>query len=98
MVFCDIADQNADCVAADDAAIQSIAQLALREGGQVYVNGQLVVFNNGGSSNGGNNNRAITSGTSVITVTGQKANDAANIGGGMFAVLGAALAGAVFFF
>lgn len=79
MIFCDIADQSENCIAQNNQHIESIVSMAVRQGGQVFVNGQLVVFNTAERSG---SSVVVSSGSSVVTVTGQQANDASNIGYG----------------
>lgn len=76
MIFCDIADQSENCRLQNELNIESIASVALRQGGQVYVNGQLVVFESSSASA----KTAVISGSTVVTVTGMNANAADNMG------------------
>jgi hypothetical protein len=93
MVFCDIADQSSNCAAQNVAQIESIVSIAARQGGQIMVNGELVVFSSSGSTS-----VAVVSGTSVLTVTGQDSNAAAEHTTGFGAVGFAALLGAALLF
>lgn len=92
MIFCDIADQSENCRQQNELEIEKIAQVALRSGGQVFVNGQVVVFENSKAVT------SVVSGSTLVTVTGLNANDApaSNAGYTLVSVLGAVLAG--FFF
>lgn len=96
MIFCDVADQSENCRLQNEMKIEEIASLALREGGQVFVNGQLVVFENSGRGSG-SGATTVVSGTSSLTVTGQKANDAPAIAGSGVVGALALLAGIMMF-
>ncbi|PJF17941.1 hypothetical protein PSACC_02254 [Paramicrosporidium saccamoebae] len=87
MIFCDIVDQSENCVAQNNRLIEEIASEALRSGGNVYVNGQMVVFASGSSS----------STASTGSVSGQDANDAAATNQGVPIAI-AAIMGCLLFF
>lgn len=75
MIFCDLAEQSEACIAFDEAQIEKIAAAALRDGGQVFVNGQLVVFKRPSDAQTLSNSRA-SSKTSITRVAAQNSNDA----------------------
>lgn len=56
--------------------MEAIAEMALREGGQVFVNGELVVFEKRGNSTV---RESVTSSRSLVTVTGLNSNDGESI-------------------
>jgi hypothetical protein len=85
MIFCDIVDQSENCLARDNRVIEEIASEALRSGGNVYVNGQLVVFASGSSN------------SSTGSVSGQDANNAVTTKQGVSAAV-AAILGCLLFF
>lgn len=89
MIFCDAADQSEDCRLQNELNIERIANEALRKGGQVFINGQLVVFANSGSNRSSSEATIVVSRTSLITATGQVSNDAAPEGYGNQGLVGA---------
>lgn len=93
MVFCDIADQSENCIAQNNQQIEKIVSEALRNGGQVFVNGQLVVFSTAESGSGSSGGSSVASGSTLITVTGQQANmgtaEVATWGSSILAMAGA---------
>lgn len=87
MIFCDIAGQSENCLARNEEDIEAIVSRAARDGAQVFVNGQLVVFRSDSNSA----SVSASSGSTVLTVTGQQANDAsaAVVGSGLVGLFGA---------
>jgi hypothetical protein len=67
MVLCDVAEQNNNCRQQDASQIESILSMASRSGGQVYVNGDLIIFSSESTR---------VSNTSEVVAAGQNANDA----------------------
>lgn len=92
MIFCDVADQGENCRQQNELEIERIVQEGLRSGGQVFVNGQRVVFEPGTAST------TVTSSTSLLTMTGMNINDAStsNVGLTLASLLGGLVAGFLF--
>lgn len=90
MIFCDAADQSENCRLQNEAKIEEIASLALRDGGQVFVNGHLVVFEKR------ENNGKQAAKKAAKKASGQNANDASSVSGGVFGLVAVA-AGAFLF-
>jgi hypothetical protein len=91
MIFCDVVDQSENCIAQNNRIIESIASRALRSGGNVFINGQRVVFEVSASASA-----SVVSGSSVATITGLDANAAPGSLVNVLAGSAAALVGMLF--
>jgi hypothetical protein len=84
MIFCDIVDQSENCIDQNNDKIESIVSMALRHGGQVFINGQLVVFETSKSS------------VTTVSLSGQNANSATSIKQGISLLFAVFLGGIMF--
>lgn len=95
MIFCDVADQSENCISQNNRMIESIASRALRSGGNVFINGQRVVFEVSASASA-SASVSVISGSSVATITGLDANAAPGSLVNVLAGSAAALVGMIF--